>query len=572
MSVPTTAYEMYADPSFTTTPEQQPWRYGQEFYESVLTETILDHNSHLQGLASDHRQWGRETASIYRQYTHQTDPQDAYNLFYELSSSVEENLTNSELAVRTAIWDGAQKLESKLAPEDTEVLARLRDFARAPGYGIGSYDYNRTLDFASSRTSLHALEKIMDWEALGILYQESNTHGVRAYETQRAKERVSRGAQAAVNAAQDLNVFNAAQNKFIEQTPYGDAQPRRNIDWYSVDDTVQSATPGVRDVIAGSLDIHVLTLAEQATSRRNGADRYLIERAISHGSNRGTKALIQNAVSQIPGVERPRVWEPPTPGQNQYREPLIDFEPLRNANRKVASLVATAAVAAVAIFGGAVAFGDRSPQQVATTVVAPGNIAPCFPTVGQLPVNNTAPPHLTLPVVNGSAEGSGVPSESLTKRTTDTIVEITTSLWKGTGVITTDANGNEVVVTAGHVVGAMTASDITITTQNGTHVKPDGGCYLYGTGGDATPLTNAESPVQDTDIAVLTLAQPLTSDPLPIANSEPKAGQKVAFVNYQTDWGPNDSLFNGDATPGPASYDGIIAPEGALDSPDVNVS
>jgi hypothetical protein len=175
----------------------------------------------------------------------------------------------------------------------------------------------------------------------------------------------------------------------------------------------------------------------------------------------------------------------------------------------------------------------------------------------------TDAPLLQVSVRNGRAHGDpGMPSAALLSKATAALVEVTTGGRKGSGFITTE-QGHQVVITAAHVIGAMAASDITITTQDGRHTQPTGGCYLYEDTGEFITLSDDDGPgesIADTDVAVLTLPGNLTTTPIAMANALPQPGNWVNFVNYQHFNGPRDGQYFDDKLTRPASYTGIVAP------------
>ncbi|HET9174171.1 MAG TPA: trypsin-like peptidase domain-containing protein [Candidatus Saccharimonadales bacterium] len=186
--------------------------------------------------------------------------------------------------------------------------------------------------------------------------------------------------------------------------------------------------------------------------------------------------------------------------------------------------------------------------------------------------NALVPPSMEVHVTDGFANGDPitVPPDQV-NATSSALVEITTKDWKGSGFVTRDAFGQEVVVTAAHVVGTATMNQLTITTDDGLHVHPTGGCYIYDEDGAFKPLSSPLSdraPLVATDVAVLTLPENISSQPLPLSDRRPEAGSWLNYVNYQGNFGPKNSLFSDDTYTTPASYVGLVEPTSAV-NPDI---
>jgi len=158
-------------------------------------------------------------------------------------------------------------------------------------------------------------------------------------------------------------------------------------------------------------------------------------------------------------------------------------------------------------------------------------------------------PPLHLTYYDKYVEDDPIYPEDQVDRATQSIVEISTKDWKGTGFLVKDSGGKQVVVTAAHVVGNATLSGLTIETDGGKKTHPTGGCYIYEDKGKFADLAKGgETPV-DKDIAVLTLPSPLTKTDLSISKKPVRRGEWTLFVNYQADSEPGTA----------ASYTGVVA-------------
>jgi hypothetical protein len=114
----------------------------------------------------------------------------------------------------------------------------------------------------------------------------------------------------------------------------------------------------------------------------------------------------------------------------------------------------------------------------------------------------------------------------------------------GSGFVTTDPAGNEVVVTAAHVVVDKEIGSISVQTAGGDQTAVvTGGCYVLENAGKFVEFPKKDDdskqvPV-DTDLAVLILDHPLTGvTPLTVAKENPRQGDWGYAVNYQGDSDP----------------------------------
>lgn len=157
-------------------------------------------------------------------------------------------------------------------------------------------------------------------------------------------------------------------------------------------------------------------------------------------------------------------------------------------------------------------------------------------------------PTMKLPVNDGFTEGDPIYLPGLEDKVDRSIVQLETSKWSGSGFLTEDDKGQEVVVTAAHVVDNARMRSIKITGENHVSTHPIGGCYIYEEGGKFKPLNdNSERPV-DIDLAILKLAKPIGRNTLKLSRADAKRGDWVEFSNYQTFHEPGD----------PANYTGVI--------------
>ncbi len=160
------------------------------------------------------------------------------------------------------------------------------------------------------------------------------------------------------------------------------------------------------------------------------------------------------------------------------------------------------------------------------------------------------PPTLNVPIIDGFAQGDPIYNETLVDNVTESIVQIKNKEWSGTGWLTTDSKGREVVVTAAHVVGDAKLQSLKITTNDGQETHADGGCYIFDNNGKHSDLKKSdEEGVQDSDIAVLTLPKAIGGKTLRLSQGKLSRGAWETFVNYQADHSPGN----------PAFYTGVVA-------------
>ncbi len=165
---------------------------------------------------------------------------------------------------------------------------------------------------------------------------------------------------------------------------------------------------------------------------------------------------------------------------------------------------------------------------------------------------------LNIRVVGGVAEGDPIYSERIVSKVTNSLVEIQTSKWKGSGFLTEDKKGRQVTITAAHVVGNAKLKTLDIKTDNRQTLHPVGGCYMFENNGKFKALS-VDGPPMDVDVAVLILPHKISQN-LKLTNQIPKRGGWTYFVNYQTDHEPGN----------PANYTGVVVSQPA-DWPGFNI-
>lgn len=158
------------------------------------------------------------------------------------------------------------------------------------------------------------------------------------------------------------------------------------------------------------------------------------------------------------------------------------------------------------------------------------------------------PEDLTITIdaisAGGRAKEAPVIDTALVSRVEDGIVQVTISeigifgsseeVSKGTGFVTTDEAGRQLVVTAAHVLGTAAMDQVAVTTDGRQTAAVIDGCVINERDGQFMPL-DAEDKLADTDIAVIVLAVPLAVEPLVLAEAIPQRGEWGLAVNYQ-DW------------------------------------
>ena len=107
-------------------------------------------------------------------------------------------------------------------------------------------------------------------------------------------------------------------------------------------------------------------------------------------------------------------------------------------------------------------------------------------------------------------------------------------IYYGSGFVTTDESGHQVVVTAAHVVGWAALQEITVATKSGVTAKVIGGCYLYADQRrNLQPKNLDPQPEVDTDLAVLQLSTALPVPSLPLSTQPPRQGAVDMAINFQ---------------------------------------
>lgn len=182
------------------------------------------------------------------------------------------------------------------------------------------------------------------------------------------------------------------------------------------------------------------------------------------------------------------------------------------------------------------------------------------------------PPDIHITIADGAAQGypTDMPSDIAANAKWATVY-ITTPDYTGTGVVTMNEDGKQVVATAAHLVGEQDTASITIETVDGQTTTPDDGCYIYeGRVVNGEGAANSQDTWRDPtseavvsyDVAVLTLNQPLEVDPATLSSTRPDSGEPVYFVNYQGPFAPPPELdYGGFRIEGPVTYPGVVTPQ-----------
>ncbi|MEK7594579.1 MAG: serine protease [Patescibacteria group bacterium] len=158
-------------------------------------------------------------------------------------------------------------------------------------------------------------------------------------------------------------------------------------------------------------------------------------------------------------------------------------------------------------------------------------------------------PELSIPVEDGHAVGDPIYSANINEIVSKSLVKISTDDWKGSGFLASNNKGEQVVVTAAHVVEKAKLKSLTIQTNQGESLHPDGGCYIYENKGKFKHLSNEYKTPVDTDIAILSLPGRFNNPNLRNSDQPPRRGNWVFFVNYQAQHEPGN----------PAIYTGVIS-------------
>lgn len=545
-------------------------------YDTMLSDTVASHNARSAYLV---RGYAAEVA--------RTSVNDVEDVLVGMSRRVGGDFAYTEAEVNRAIDEGARMLEDAISPSDMAVVRELRGIIRDPRGGIGSYYYQRTLEDVTNPTSRNAIQRIMNRDVRDHMRMaaEDPRHGLGSYWVDRIIEEATPAAQPALRASLDRMV--------LDETRADICDPDCGVGSYRVSCDVEYATPAAQPAIRASLDRYVLAAVRaDAQNPYRGPDSYWVGNKLEDVSCDDVRDLIAEDVGYTVEdiVDDPSVFD--VTDYDEYRLPashrrVESRRPLRRV-LQVAAAAAAIAVAAVSMKGHVLA-DSGTPASHGSNPSASGPLKPgpatapsdeigqCYTAAPQIPVSDTAPRPVTMPYKGDTVEHVPVfPSVAFEQRVSQDVVEITAAqggnvLWKGSGFITTDAEGNQVVVTAGHVDGGMNADQLTITTSDGRHVHPEGGCYIWANNGQLQPFTQGSEQPVDSDIAVLALSQPLVHHPLGVATSDPAPGSTVDFQNYQGDYGPQHTLFSDDTLIGSqASYTGIVAPSHAGD-PDLEV-
>lgn len=126
------------------------------------------------------------------------------------------------------------------------------------------------------------------------------------------------------------------------------------------------------------------------------------------------------------------------------------------------------------------------------------------------------------------------------------LVKVSIPDFYGSGVLTHDAHGDEVVLTAAHVTANTPINKISVSNAEGKTTHVLGGCYIFENQGRF--ISFGADHFEDLDLAVLKLARPIGGAALDLAATQPERGDWVFFKNYQM-WTPIKS---------PATYAGIV--------------
>lgn len=158
------------------------------------------------------------------------------------------------------------------------------------------------------------------------------------------------------------------------------------------------------------------------------------------------------------------------------------------------------------------------------------------------------PDNIVIPVEDGVAEGDPrhVPPE-IGSLVTGALLEVIVGGSTGTGFVTVNEAGEQVAVTAAHVVDGTRPRNIRLATATGDEITPIGGCVVHENGGQRTTVAE----VVDFDVAILTLPEDVTDNPLRLAQEEPNPGEYVFAIDYRGGFNPNT---------GPAQSTAIVAP------------
>ena len=169
-------------------------------------------------------------------------------------------------------------------------------------------------------------------------------------------------------------------------------------------------------------------------------------------------------------------------------------------------------------------------------------------------------PPFELPVYDGFTQGDPIYLPGLEDQLNHGIVRVKAAdEWHGSGFLTHDAAGREVVITAAHVVDNARMKTLSIEGENRVSTHPIGGCYIYEDNGHFKSVDGDENPVEY-DVAVFRLAKPIGGRTLKLSLKPPKRGQWLEFANYQAFHEPGD----------PANYTGVVVSR-ASDQPGLDV-
>lgn len=182
-----------------------------------------------------------------------------------------------------------------------------------------------------------------------------------------------------------------------------------------------------------------------------------------------------------------------------------------------------------------------APSSSSATVPRATTLGRCFdapqPAGTLAPIASRDPITLHYDPATHRIAGEPTVSERILRQLTDSSVVIQAGRFRASGFATEAPNGQEVIVTAAHVVAVEDTSQITITDNTGHTTGATAGCYMYEDKGQFLDLgsvyTSQTLPdAKAYDIAILQPEQPV-GQPARVATDYPGSGAWLEFVNTQ---------------------------------------
>lgn len=157
----------------------------------------------------------------------------------------------------------------------------------------------------------------------------------------------------------------------------------------------------------------------------------------------------------------------------------------------------------------------------------------------EVPALEASSPNDNSPLLINAADTHELPAEpdpALEDQLARSTVQIATSDSLGTGFVMQNATGQNVIITAGHVIEGKSAEEITVITNNGQRLPAETACTIIADDGEFLPSSDIDI---DWDIGMLATSSPVDAPPLTLTDEPVRRGESVHTVNYGFPFGYN---------------------------------